>query len=104
MIPKCPIVGKRAVTKAYEEHPCSKSLVSAALAASAVVGVGLTTSTASAASQTTDGLINVDIPGGVYPSSSACYDAGNAGLPQGRWVAVKCEELKGGQSELWVGI
>ncbi|MEV6536874.1 hypothetical protein AB0M86_46220 [Streptomyces sp. NPDC051639] len=81
-----------------------KSLFSAALAASVMVGVCFTADTASAASQASGGIININIPGGVYPSLSACFNAGNAGLSQGRWVAFRCQDLGGGQRELWVGV
>ncbi|MFJ3639677.1 hypothetical protein ACIPRD_07985 [Streptomyces sp. NPDC090108] len=74
------------------------------LAASAMAGVGLTAGAASAASHTAGGIINVNIPAGVYPSNGACFDAGNAGLSQGRWIAFRCERLGDGQSELWVGV
>ncbi|GAA1877063.1 hypothetical protein [Streptantibioticus ferralitis] len=67
--------------------------------ASAVVGAGmlgtvlLASGTASAADF---------VPGGVYPSLSACADAGNAGFPEGRWVGWNCQPLGDGQFELWV--
>ncbi|MGC8919213.1 hypothetical protein AB7952_09805 [Streptomyces sp. PG2] len=51
-----------------------KFFVSAAVAATAVAGLALGAGTASAATF---------VPAGVYPSSAACADAGNAGFPQG---------------------
>ncbi|SDN04680.1 hypothetical protein [Actinacidiphila guanduensis] len=70
-----------------------KYAVAAAVAVSVVGGVCLSTGTASAATF---------VPGGVYPSLSACADAGNAGFPEGRWVGWHCDPLGGGQYELWV--
>jgi hypothetical protein len=70
-----------------------KFFVSAAVAATAVAGLTLGAGTASAATF---------VPAGVYPSSAACADAGNAGFPQGRWVGWYCEGVTGGQYLLWV--
>ncbi len=71
-----------------------KYVVSAALAASVVAGVGLASGTANAATT---------VPGGVYPSQSACNAAGNAGLDQGRWVGWSCAKLRDNQGYLlWV--
>ncbi|MDQ0788834.1 hypothetical protein QFZ63_003274 [Streptomyces sp. B3I7] len=70
-----------------------KMFVSAAVAATAVAAMAVGTGSASAATF---------VPAGVYPSSNACADAGNAGFPQGRWVGWRCESLGGGQYLLWV--
>ncbi|MEV5535223.1 hypothetical protein AB0L13_00070 [Saccharopolyspora shandongensis] len=66
------------------------------LAAAALLTLGFAAATQGVASAATF------VPAGVYPSSSACADAGNAGFPQGRWVGWRCEDLHNGQYLLWV--
>lgn len=70
-----------------------RKLTAAALLTLGVVGgVAVTQGTASAAA-----------PAGVYPSSRACADAGNAGIRQGRWYGWRCQNLhSNGQYLLWV--
>jgi hypothetical protein len=70
-----------------------KTLVSLGLAAGLATAAVAVADSASAATF---------VPGGVYPSESACADAGNAGFPQGRWVGWYCQPLGYGQYELWV--
>ncbi|WP_030381051.1 MULTISPECIES: hypothetical protein [unclassified Streptomyces] len=74
-----------------------KFFVSAALAATAVGGMGLGAGTAFA------GDNNPDVAAGVYPSYQACMDAGYAGVPQDRWISWRCDPVAGGQYLLWVG-
>ncbi|WP_233574036.1 hypothetical protein [Amycolatopsis panacis] len=60
-----------------------RKLVSGTVPASGVAGaIAATQGTASAATF---------VPAGVYPSSDACAAAGNAGLPQHRWVGWTCK-------------
>ncbi|MEV0087469.1 hypothetical protein [Saccharopolyspora sp. NPDC050642] len=66
------------------------------LAAAALLTLGVAAATQGVASAATF------VPAGVYPSSSACANAGNAGFPQGRWVGWRCENLHNGQYLLWV--
>ncbi|MEV0702502.1 hypothetical protein AB0I53_31915 [Saccharopolyspora sp. NPDC050389] len=66
------------------------------LAAAALLTLGVAAATQGVASAATW------VPAGVYPSSSACASAGNAGFPQGRWVGWRCENLHDGQYQLWV--
>ncbi|MFE6742672.1 hypothetical protein [Streptomyces tubercidicus] len=65
--------------------------------ASAVVGAGILGTVLFAS-----GTASAADPGGVYPSMTACANAGNAGVAQGRWGGWGCQPLSDGQAELWV--
>ena len=78
----------------WELRVIGKIVLSLGLAAGLFGGVLFSVGSASAATI---------VPGGVYPSAQACWDAGNAGFPQGRWVGFYCQDLHSyGQWELWV--
>ncbi|MEU5629672.1 MULTISPECIES: hypothetical protein [Streptomyces] len=75
-----------------------KFCVSAVLAVTVMGGLALGSDTAVAATQGAGPFV----PAGVYPSNKSCLSAGDAGYPQGRWIAWYCEAVGGGQYLLWV--